>query len=49
MFHFPEPGPGVIAALDMVEGIASAGLPPAHVGLHAGPVLFRRATTSGAP
>jgi adenylate cyclase len=41
MFHFPEPGPGVIAALDMVEGIASAGLPPAHVGLHAGPVLFQ--------
>jgi adenylate cyclase len=41
MFHFPEPGPGVIAALDMVEGIAGAGLPPAHVGLHAGPVLFQ--------
>ena len=41
MFYFPEPGPGVIAALDMVDGIASAGLPPAHVGLHAGPVLFQ--------
>lgn len=41
MFHFPDPGPGVIAALEMVEGIASAGLPPAHVGLHAGPVLFQ--------
>ena len=41
MLYFPEPGPGVIAALDMVEGIASAGLPPAHVGLHAGPVLFQ--------
>jgi adenylate cyclase len=41
MFHFPEPGPGVIAAFDMVEGIASAGLPPAHVGLHVGPVLFQ--------
>jgi adenylate cyclase len=41
MFHFPKLGPGVIAALDMVEGIASAGLPPAHVGLHAGPVLFQ--------
>ena len=41
MFYFPEPGSGVIAALDMVVGIASAGLPPAHVGLHAGPVLFQ--------
>lgn len=41
MFYFPEPGPGVIAALDMVEGIANANLPPAHVGLHAGQVLFQ--------
>ena len=41
MFYFPDPGPGVLAALDMVEGVADAGLPPAHVGLHAGPVLFQ--------
>ena len=32
---------GVVAALDMVDGISEAGLPPAHVGLHAGPVLFQ--------
>jgi adenylate cyclase len=25
----------------MVEGVAQAGLPPAHVGLHAGPVVFQ--------
>jgi adenylate cyclase len=25
----------------MVDGLATAGLPPAHVGLHAGPVLFQ--------
>jgi adenylate cyclase len=25
----------------MVEGAKEAGLPPAHVGLHAGPVLFQ--------
>jgi adenylate cyclase len=25
----------------MVEGVADAGLPPAHVGLHAGQVLFQ--------
>ena len=41
MFHFANPGPGVVAALSMVEGTADAGLPPAHVGLHAGPVLFQ--------
>jgi adenylate cyclase len=41
MFYFPDPGPGVVAALAMVEGVTDAGLPPAHVGLHAGPVLFQ--------
>ncbi len=41
MFYFADPGPGVVAALEMVEGAADAGLPPAHVGLHAGPVLFQ--------
>ncbi|MDP9143473.1 MAG: adenylate/guanylate cyclase domain-containing protein, partial [Actinomycetota bacterium] len=41
MFHFPEPGKGVLAALDMVEAASGVGLPPAHVGLHAGPVLFQ--------
>jgi adenylate cyclase len=41
MFHFDEPGPGVRAALEMIDGLATAGLPPAHVGLHAGPVLFQ--------
>jgi adenylate cyclase len=41
MLHFPNPGQGVSAALDMVEGVVAAGLPPAHVGLHAGPVIFQ--------
>jgi adenylate cyclase len=41
MFFFPDPGSAVLAALDMFEGAANAGLPPAHVGLHAGPVLFQ--------
>jgi adenylate cyclase len=41
MLHFPNPGSGVVAALDMVERIVGAGLPPAHVGLHAGPVIFQ--------
>lgn len=38
MFHFPDPGAGVLAAIEMVGALAEADLPPAHVGLHAGPV-----------
>ncbi len=41
MFFFKDPGPGVVAALEMVAGVAEAGLPPAHVGLHAGPVVYQ--------
>jgi adenylate cyclase len=41
MFLFPDPSQGVLAALDMVDGVASHALPPAHVGMHAGPVVFQ--------
>ena len=41
MFYFPDPSPSVVAALEIVEGVASAGLPPARVGIHAGPVVFQ--------
>jgi adenylate cyclase len=41
MFYFGEPGHGVLAALEMVEGAATQGLPPARVGIHAGPVVFQ--------
>ena len=41
MFYFPNPGHGVLAALDMVEGVAAHDLPPARVGIHAGPVVFQ--------
>jgi class 3 adenylate cyclase len=41
MFHFEEPGNAVLAALDMVEGVATHALPPARVGIHAGPVVFQ--------
>jgi adenylate cyclase len=41
MFYFPNPGDGVLAALDMVEGVAAEALPPARVGIHAGPVVFQ--------
>jgi adenylate cyclase len=41
MFHFPAALPSVVAALGMVAEAAAAGLPPARVGIHAGPVLFQ--------
>jgi len=41
MLHFPDPGQAVIGALEMVRAVHGAGLPPAHVGLHAGPVIFQ--------
>ena len=41
MFYFPDPGRCVVAALDMVKGVAANGLPPARVGIHAGPVVFQ--------
>lgn len=41
MLWFRDPGPGVIAALEMVDGVVSEGLPPAHVGLHAGPLVMQ--------
>jgi adenylate cyclase len=41
MFHYQRPGNAVMAALEMVDGARETGLPPAHVGVHAGPVLFQ--------
>ncbi len=41
MFHFPNPASGSPAALEMVEALAEAGLPPAHVGLDCGPVVIQ--------
>src|SRR5215204_5957622 len=39
MVHFREPAGAVLAALGMVEAFPAAGLPPAHVGVAAGPVV----------
>jgi adenylate cyclase len=41
MFHFPDPGQAVLCSLDLVEKAPAAGMPPAHVGVNAGPVIFR--------
>jgi adenylate cyclase len=47
MFRFRDPSGAVVSALDMVEEVPAAGLPPAHVGVAAGPVIRQGATTSG--
>jgi adenylate cyclase len=39
MVHFREPAGAVLAALQLVEAFPAAGLPPAHVGVAAGPVV----------
>jgi adenylate cyclase len=41
MFYFREPGAAVLAAVEMAEVVGRHGLPPAHVGIHAGPVVFQ--------
>jgi adenylate cyclase len=41
MFYFREPAAAVLAALEMAEAVGRHGLPPAHVGIHAGPVVFQ--------
>jgi class 3 adenylate cyclase len=41
MFYFREPANAVLAALAMTEAVGRHGLPPAHVGIHAGPVIFQ--------
>jgi class 3 adenylate cyclase len=41
MSWFREPAGAVLAALGMVEQLPEAGLPPAHVGVAAGPVVVQ--------
>lgn len=41
MFHFGEPKAAVVSALDMIESAPRAGLPPMHIGIHTGPVIFQ--------
>jgi adenylate cyclase len=39
MFYFRDPGPAVVAAVEMVQRSPEAGLLPAHAGVAAGPVV----------
>jgi adenylate cyclase len=41
MFHFPDPAPGVLCGLELVDRLPQLGLPRARVGLHTGPVVFQ--------
>jgi adenylate cyclase len=41
MLHFREPAGAVLSALRLVEQLPEAGLPPAHVGVAAGPVVVQ--------
>jgi len=41
MFYFPDPGQAVLASLEMVRLTEKSGLPPAHVGIAAGPVIMQ--------
>jgi adenylate cyclase len=41
MVHSREPAGAVRSALDLVEQLPGAGLPPAHVGVAAGPVVVQ--------
>jgi adenylate cyclase len=41
MFYFATPKSAVEAAVDMVSAVTETGMAPAHVGIHAGPVVFR--------
>ena len=41
MVYYREPAGAVLAALELVEEVPVAGLPPAHVGVAAGPVVIQ--------
>jgi class 3 adenylate cyclase len=46
-FYFREPADAVLAALEMTALVERHGLPPAHVGIHAGPVVFQEGDDFG--
>jgi adenylate cyclase len=39
-FHFRDPGDAVRASLEIVEDVSPNGLPPAHIGVNAGPMIY---------
>ncbi len=47
LFYFEEVSAVFAAALEMSERAASTGLPPMHIGIQAGPVVFRDGNVYG--
>lgn len=41
MFVFQEPLAAVDASVEIVEEVSESGLPPTHIGIHCGPVIFQ--------
>jgi class 3 adenylate cyclase len=41
MLHFRDPRDAVVAALEMLEAVSTASMPPAHIGVDTGPVVFQ--------
>ena len=39
-FHFKDPSDAVMASLEIVDRVHPEGLPPAHVGVNAGPMIY---------
>ena len=39
-FHFVDPNDAVSASLELVDAVRPAGLPPAHIGVNAGPMIY---------
>jgi adenylate cyclase len=39
-FHFKDPSDAVMASLEIVERVRPEGLPPAHIGVNAGPMIY---------
>lgn len=39
-FHFADPGDAIRASLEVVGAVGSRGLPPAHIGVNAGPMIY---------
>ncbi len=39
-FHFRDPADAIRASLELVEAVRPRGLPPAHIGVNAGPMIY---------
>ena len=39
-FHFRDPHDAVLASLRIIDSVRPAGLPPAHIGVNAGPMIY---------